>query len=1501
MAFVKCQPDAVANVMAPTPLPKYLAYRVEESAGAQAVSLAAPRELLEHVLDALEDGVLVLDAAGRRVYANDAAARLTGYSCAAELLAAPMDEAAARFEIRDRDGAPLDPGGLPGRRALAGEEPLEPVQVRFRAHGGPERVSEVRAVRIVGEAGALAYVVTFFREVTEQVEAADEVRRLYRAARETTALLDALYGSAPVGLGFWDHHLRYVRVNDALAAINERPAEDHVGRTFHEVVPQLAHELEPLARRVLETHEPVIGLEMTAGTPRHPDAIRYWSTSYYPVLGPDGQALGVGAVVQETTARRRAEQLAELHHRVTSILSSADAVEPAVAGVLEAICVTLGWDAASYWATEEPEAARITWARPGAALDGFLALTERTPLEQGMLPARVAAANDVEWLSDLTEEAFSRAPVADAEGLRSAVAFPVVTGGAAVATVEVFSKVRREPDEELAESLAALGRQLGQFLRRRRAEEERAQLLVRERSARADAEAAAVTLRKLERVSEAALAHLSLQDLLDALLARIVEVLEADTAAILLAADDDKLHVRATVGLEKEIELAVAIPIGAGMAGRVAASRRPLLVPDLSKIDLYSPVLRERGINSIVAIPLIVEDRVIGVVHAGSEAYAQFVEDDARLLELIADRIALAINQASLYDAERAAQQRLRFLGEASDLLASSLLVDETLHRVAGLAVPQFADWCAVDLVRPDRTLERVAVAHVDPEKVELARRLAAAYPATLDDAHGIGAVLRSGQAMLANEIDEGTLRAAYGDRPEYLQALLDLELRATMIVPLAVRDRTVGALTFVAAESRRTYSDADLAFAQELAARAAVAVENAQLYRSAQRRRDRLAFLAEASALLGASLDVERTLDQLGSLIAARFADWAAIHLLEGERVRLATVSNRDGEKAAAARAEAASLPPDRDAPSSVVEAIAGAATVRWDAAASGVQPGSLEAAEGIHSGLTVPLVARGRVLGTLSLARSETLERYDDDDVEFAEDLARRAAVAIDNAQLYREAAVGRDRLGFLAEASALLGASLDVERTLEQLGGLVAGRVADWCSIHLLAERAGVRLVSVAHRHETRTADARAAVSERGVTDRIGRVVREGRPDVGSGLLIAPLTARGRTFGTMTLGWDGAAVKHDDAAVEFAVDLARRAAVAIDNAQLYGAAAERAQAARVLASVGDGVFLVDRAGYIRTWNRAAAIATNLPAAAVVDRLAVEAIPGWAAIASRIAVSSAGSSAPRPESLPLDLGDHELWLSIHGVAVPDGVVYAFRDLTEERALEQMRTEFVSTVSHELRTPLAAIYGAAMTLRRNDVALDADQRGRLLDVVSGEADRLARTVNDILWASRLDSDSLHVTIQHCDPLELVDEVVKAQEAHLDRAHRLLLDAAGDLPPVAGDPDKVARVLINLVDNGIKYSPDGGRVTVSVVSTGSHVRFSVADEGLGIPPAEQRRIFEKFYRLDPNMNRGVGGTGLGLYICRELVRRMEGRIWVESPGLGRGSTFHVELPAAVSY
>jgi two-component system, OmpR family, phosphate regulon sensor histidine kinase PhoR len=263
----------------------------------------------------------------------------------------------------------------------------------------------------------------------------------------------------------------------------------------------------------------------------------------------------------------------------------------------------------------------------------------------------------------------------------------------------------------------------------------------------------------------------------------------------------------------------------------------------------------------------------------------------------------------------------------------------------------------------------------------------------------------------------------------------------------------------------------------------------------------------------------------------------------------------------------------------------------------------------------------------------------------------------------------------------------------------------------------------------------------------------------------------------------------------------------------------------------------------------------------------------------------------------VPVEFGGRELWISGSGVGFEEGTVYAFRDLTEEKRLEEMKADFVATVSHELRTPLAAIYGSAQTIRRTDIELEPEIREQLLGVIASESDRLGTIVNDLLVAGRLDANQLPVTVEHCDPGELATSVVEAARTHLPENVVLELSLPARIPNVVADPGQLHQVLVNLVDNAIKYSPEGGPVLLSVANGDGAIRFAVIDMGLGIPASEHRRIFEKFYRLDPDMTLGIGGTGLGLYICRELVRRMDGKIWVESKP-GAGSTFFVELPAA---
>ncbi len=338
-----------------------------------------------------------------------------------------------------------------------------------------------------------------------------------------------------------------------------------------------------------------------------------------------------------------------------------------------------------------------------------------------------------------------------------------------------------------------------------------------------------------------------------------------------------------------------------------------------------------------------------------------------------------------------------------------------------------------------------------------------------------------------------------------------------------------------------------------------------------------------------------------------------------------------------------------------------------------------------------------------------------------------------------------------------------------------------------------------------------------------------------------------------------------------------------------------------ALVLEHVDDGVFLVDEDGLVQHWNPAAQAITGLAPEDVLGRTADEALPGWNAMGPTVPVASVpGPGSTDAKTFPVEIDGRELWLSISGVEFTGGVVYAFRNLTEERALEELKGEFVATVSHELRTPLAAIYGSAQTLLRRDVELDASSKDRLLEVIASESERLTRIASEILLANNLDQGRLLLERQEFDIVQLAREVVEEMRGLFADRNEISFElAVPDSPELCqGDADKLRQVLLNLLDNAVKYSPQGGPVALRVETHEDALRLVVRDEGLGIAPGEQARIFGKFYRVDPQQTRGVGGTGLGLYISRELARHMEGRLTVTSRE-GEGSTFVLELPRAL--
>jgi signal transduction histidine kinase len=266
-----------------------------------------------------------------------------------------------------------------------------------------------------------------------------------------------------------------------------------------------------------------------------------------------------------------------------------------------------------------------------------------------------------------------------------------------------------------------------------------------------------------------------------------------------------------------------------------------------------------------------------------------------------------------------------------------------------------------------------------------------------------------------------------------------------------------------------------------------------------------------------------------------------------------------------------------------------------------------------------------------------------------------------------------------------------------------------------------------------------------------------------------------------------------------------------------------------------------------------------------------------------------------PRSVTLPVEVDERDLWLSFVAVRGREGIVYAFRDQTGERRLDEEKSDFIATISHELRTPMAAVYGAAQTLLLREDKLSAEDAHRLLEMIVAQAARLTQITEEVLLASRLDRGDVAIQSGRVDVAELTRATVEAMRSQLPDDVLVAVEAA-DGAEAAADPDRLQQVLVNLVDNAAKYGGPG-RVAIRVERSPFGVRISVADSGAGIPQAEHARIFEKFYRGDPDLTRAPGGTGLGLYISRELVDRMGGRIHVRSRP-GAGATFVVELPRA---
>lgn len=542
------------------------------------------------------------------------------------------------------------------------------------------------------------------------------------------------------------------------------------------------------------------------------------------------------------------------------------------------------------------------------------------------------------------------------------------------------------------------------------------------------------------------------------------------------------------------------------------------------------------------------------------------------------------------------AEERQRFLAEASAVLGSSLEYKETLANVARLAVAKIADWCSVEILNADGVLEPVVVAHQDEAKVALARELRKRYPPDPNAPYGTPAVVQSGVSELVPEINTAMLEAAARDA-EHLRILREARLASYMAVPLRSHGKTLGAILFVATDDRRRYGPDDLLFAEELARRAAVAVDNAFRYQAEQQARkaaERMSLRITRLQSITAALSQALTPEQVTEVIVDQAI--TALGAYAGSIVMLCD----DGETLEVVRAMGypqdvmkswARFPLSQQVP--LAEAVRTGQPLWMDDQAAVAQYPTVQNTLSRTSSkalAVVPLIIEERVIGAMGLSFAQP-QVFGPNDQSYMLALTRQCVQALERARLYAAERAARaraeamqERFSFLAETSAVLAASLDLETTINAVTHLVVPRLADWCTVDILEADGKLHQWAVAHRDPSLAAVGQEARQRYPVDVNapygIARVTQTGQAELTSVVTEAhldaltedpvlrrllrtinitsymgvPVIVRGRTLGVITFLATHHSRQYGPEDLALAEEVARRAATAIDNAHLY-----------------------------------------------------------------------------------------------------------------------------------------------------------------------------------------------------------------------------------------------------------------------------------------------------------------------------------------------------------
>jgi PAS domain S-box-containing protein len=687
---------------------------------------------------------------------------------------------------------------------------------------------------------------------------------------------------------------------------------------------------------------------------------------------------------------------------------------------------------------------------------------------------------------------------------------------------------------------------------------------------------------------------------------------------------------------------------------------------------------------------------------------------------------------------------------------------------------------------------------------------------------------------------------------------------------------------------------------------------------------------LARAGELLGSSLDYEATLRQICGIVVPLRADWAAIDVIdETGTFRRVAVAHIDpaGEQLLHELDRRWPLSPD-------------ASQLRGRAVASR-QPVALyriteedlrrvarddEQREmlrtlGMRSALWVPLIARDRVLGVMSVGYGNARKRYGRQDLELMRELARRAALAVDNALLYRAVERAERRQAAVATLGQRALAGLAIDELLASAADVLAEVMAvPFVEVlEMTPDERRLRLVAGVGWHAgvigRATVDAGHGSQGGYTVATVGPVVLD---DLATEQRFRPpllLTSHGVisgvtvVIGSTTAPW-GVLGAHSDVKRTFADDdvtflqaVANVLGAAIERLNAEDrlndvAEAERARAAElkaVLESMGDAVVVSDARGQV--------VLANPAAEAMLGRRLRQ---GMSAIL-RAFVWPSGKGAPQTlvqlGSVELQLraskrrgggqptGDRWMEVTAYPVLV-GGTILIMRDITAARDARAVRDAFIGILSHELRTPVTTIYGGSEVLARSGSTLAEGVRREIYDDIRAESDRLYRLVENLLVLSRVEREGLAIEREPILLQRLLPRVVSAEAARWPAAD-FKLDMRAGLAPAAAEEIYVEQVVRNLLTNAAKYGGDSVVVRAEATENGM-IGVTVSDEGPGFREGEENRLFEIFYR-SPSATRRASGAGIGLFVSQQLIRAMGGRIWAANRPEG-GAEFGFELP-----